>query len=162
MNLLRLAAPTFRSDREWTFDVPPTVLWDRVTSTQDYPGWWPWLERFRPESGFCAGARWHCTVSPPLPYVLRFTVHLDDVDAPNEVTARIDGDIRGDAVLTVEAAPGGSSARVRSSLAPANPLLRGVGTAMRPLVEWGHDWVLDTGRRQFVDRAFSEPVPDGD
>jgi hypothetical protein len=41
-----------------------------------------------------------------------------------------------------------------SALRQANPLLRGFGMVARPLVEYGHDWILDEGRRQFVERAF--------
>lgn len=143
-----------RSDRTWTFDVGPDELWEAIAATDSYDRWWPWLREFDGAGGLSAGESWRCEVSPPLPYVVRFDLHLDHVEPAREVLARVTGDIVGSAHLTVGGAPAGSTARLRSSLRPANPLLRSFGTVARPLVVWGHDWVLDTGLRQFVSRAL--------
>jgi hypothetical protein len=40
-----------------------------------------------------------------------------------------------------------------SHLEPGNSLLRAVARLAAPVVRYGHDWVLDTGARQFIDRA---------
>ena len=148
-------ARSFRSDRGWSFEVGVDRLWDRFTTVEQYADWWPWLHAFDPVGGFRAGASWRCVVAPPLPYVVRFTVRLDRVEEGRRVDASVRGDVRGDATLTVgDDGRGGSTARLRSELAPANPVLRGVGLVARPMVEWGHDWVLDQGLRQFVSRAL--------
>jgi hypothetical protein len=145
----------FLSDRSWTFDVSDDALWERLSSVEEYTQWWPWLRRFDPVGGFNEGARWHCEVAPPLPYVLRFSVHIDHIEPGRGARASVHGDVTGDAVLSVGGGGNGSStARLRSQLAPANPVLRRVGRLARPVVEWGHDWVLDQGRRQFVASAF--------
>lgn len=145
----------FDSDRSWDFSVSAEELWHRLASVDDYASWWPWLRRFDPERGMTAGARWECEVAPPLPYVVRFTVRLDRVDEACSVDSTVSGDIRGVARLDLlPTDDGGTRARLVSSLAPAQPVLRAVGRAARPVVEWGHDWVLDQGRRQFVARAF--------
>lgn len=147
-----------RSDRSWSFDVGPDQLWDAIASTHAYERWWPWLRRFDAARGLEPGETWRCEVSPPLPYVVRFGLHLDHVEPAREVRARVTGDIVGSARLSVDGAEAaGSTARLRSSLRPANPLLRSFGAVARPLVVWGHDWVLDTGLRQFVTRAL-EPT----
>ncbi len=156
MTLLHPHPAAFRSDRSWHFAVAPEDLWEQLTVIDDYPRWWPWLERFRAIGGFQAGARWACTVSPPLPYDVSFSVLLEEVDPARSVTARVVGDIEGVAALDLVAAEEGCTARLRSELAPANPLLRRAGAAARPLVEWGHDWVLDQGRRQFVAAALPD------
>lgn len=148
-------APSFVSDRDWTFEVTPDELWSAMVETDRYPSWWPWLRRFDPGEGFETGARWHCEVAPPLPYVVRFSVTLDRIEHGSSARATVDGDVRGDALLTVDdLGDGRSSARLRSRLAPANPVLRNVGRVARPVVEWGHDWVLDQGLRQFVERGL--------
>ena len=146
---------SFRSDRSWRFAVSSAELWDCLTITEDYPNWWPWLRRFRPDGGFRTGARWSCTVSPPLPYDVQFSVLLDEVDPARRVRARVDGDVRGDAVLSICGDRGGCTARLQSSLTPAHPVLRSFGTVARPVVRWGHDWVLDQGQRQFVAQGLS-------
>ena len=148
---------SFTSDRAWEFDVGTDALWDRLSTVDDYGHWWPWLRSFDPTGGFAVGARWRCEVAPPLPYVVRFTVHLDHIDDGREAAATVSGDVRGSARLTVQASDaGGSQARLRSELAPANPVLRSFGLVARPVVEWGHDWVLDQGLRQFVGRALPD------
>ena len=123
----------------------------RITDVEHYSSWWPWLRRFDPGTGFQPDARWRCEVAPPLPYVVRFVLTLEQVDAPQRAVARVSGDIGGAATLTIEPGPGGGTrARLVSQLAPTNPLLRSVGALARPMVEWGHDWVLDQGQRQFA------------
>jgi hypothetical protein len=145
---------TFCSDRTWHFATSPDHLWEQLTAIEQYPTWWPWLQRFQPIGGFQTGARWACSVSPPLPYDVAFSVLLDRVDPTRSVHARVVGDISGDARLTIVGSPGGCTAQLRSNLAPATPLLRRVGAVMRPVVEWGHDWVLDQGQRQFLAAAL--------
>ena len=148
----------FESDRNWAFELGPDRVWSRITSVPDYAGWWPWLRRFEPVGGFQEGAHWDCEVAPPLPYVVRFTIHLDDVEVGREVAATVSGDIRGTAQLTLsDHGDAGCRVRIRSRLDPVDPLLRCVARLARPVVGWGHDWVLDQGRQQFVDRAFDDP-----
>lgn len=147
------ATGPFRSDRTWQFDLAPDELWDRIASCERYPDWWPWLRSFDPSTGLTTGACWRCEVSPPLPYMVRFTVHIESIDRSRRggrITASVAGDVRGGAELCIDPDGSGATARLRSALEPANPLLRGVGRVARPAIEWGHDWVLDEGRRQFV------------
>ena len=124
-----------------------------MSDIPSYRTWWPWLARLDAEA-FEEGARWHCAVQPPLPYVLRFAIHLDVVDAPHRAEATILGDITGTARLTVEPDGDGSEVRLESQLAPANAFLRGVARVAAPVVRFGHDWVLDTGAGQFRRRAL--------
>ncbi len=142
-----------RSDRRWQFAVDPATLWVAMSDTAAYRTWWPWLARLD-GGAFEAGARWRCAVQPPLPYMLRFAIHLDVVEAPHRAEATIDGDITGTARLTVAATDDGSEVRLESQLAPANAFLRGVARFAAPVVRFGHDWVLDTGAGQFRRKAL--------
>jgi hypothetical protein len=144
----------FRSDRAWRFDVDRDDLWERIAAVGEYQAWWPWLRSFEPGDGLVAGSRWSCEVSPPLPYTVRFEIRLDRVEVGQAVESTVSGDIMGTARLTVGSGAGGSRARLVSALQPANPLLRGFGLVARPLIERGHDWILDEGRRQFIERAL--------
>ena len=102
-----------------------------------------------------AGDDWRCTVSPPLPYTLRFTIHLDAVEEPRLVTSHITGDIRGTASIEIAPMPGGSELHLTSMLTPSRRAFGFVATIARPIVRRGHDWVLDTGAEQFVSRALA-------
>ncbi len=149
-------AASFHSDRSWHFDVPPDQLWERVNATSEYPSWWPWLHEFDGTGPITEGSRWSCAVSPPLPYTVRFVIEFRRVFVGRAVESEISGDIAGWARLTIDDRHDGSSARLESALHPTNLLLRGVGSLARPLIEFGHDWILDEGRRQFVTRAFHD------
>lgn len=126
-------------------------LWLRIVATDQYVDWWPWLREFDDDRGFVNGTHWRCTVSPPLPYVMRFSIHIDEVVAGRTVSAHVDGDIGGTARLSIEPLTRRTcEARLVSELAPSDPALRLVGAMARPLVRWGHDWILDRGREQFI------------
>jgi hypothetical protein len=149
---------SFASDRTWEFDVEPSRLWGRLTAVDEYRSWWPWLRAFRSDEGFTDQSCWECEVAPPLPYTVRFTVLLEEVEAPRHVRASVGGDLTGEAELSLRSEAGGrSTVRLRSCLTPTDPLLRRVARLAPPMVRWGHDWVLEQGRRQFVDRAADGP-----
>lgn len=136
------------SDRLYDFPVDPPALWSMIKGVDDYPRWWPWLRRFDAR-GLEAGELWTCTVQPPLPYTLTFTIAIDEVVEHERVVAKIGGEISGAAQLEIVETADGCRARLTSQLAPANRFLQAVAVFARPVVRLGHDWVLDTGARQF-------------
>ncbi len=145
-----------RSDRDWAFDMTARQLWNDITATDRYADWWPWLQQFDRGDGFVSGATWRCEVSPPLPYVVRFTVHLEEVTPLKAVTARVTGDVEGSARLVIDPTSRRTChARLISDLAPKDRWLRVAGLFARPVVRWGHDWVLDRGREQFIEHNDS-------
>jgi hypothetical protein len=70
--------------------------------------------------------------------------------------ASIDREIAGNARLEIGPLPNGDAcnARLVSHLAPTNGMLRTIAKLARPIAQFGHDWVLDTGARQFRSRAL--------
>ncbi len=145
-----------RSDRRFTFGQPPEQVWGAMARTTEFTRWWPWLRRLEAE-GLVSGDVWSCHIQPPLPYFLRFTISLDEVIPGESARATVAGDITGTAALTLAPTDdGGSEARLVSDLAPASSVLRAFSVVARPLVVWGHDWVLGEGIRQFRDRALAE------
>ncbi|MET0145708.1 MAG: SRPBCC family protein [Ilumatobacteraceae bacterium] len=137
------------SDRRYRFAVPPADLWSSLAATDHYRSWWPWLRAFDGD-GLVSSADWHCTIRPPLPYTLRFTIHLHEVDRPRVVTADISGDIAGTARIDVEPHGAGSELHLTSTLTPSSRAFGIVAKLAKPIVRRGHDWVLDTGAGQFA------------
>jgi hypothetical protein len=88
-------------------------------------------------------------VKPPLPFTLHFDVTLVEVVDHDLVRARIEGDITGWARLNAIDCDVGSEFRLISELSPASGALRLMTRVARPVAAFGHDWVLDTGARQF-------------
>lgn len=144
-----------RSDRRYDIAAEPEVVWPTLSSVADFPTWWSWLERFDGER-LAAGEQWNCVVRPPLPYRVHFTVTIDEVVERSSVVATIRGDIAGTARVDVTPAAPGSTLRLRSALGPSQAWLRVLARVARPLVAFGHDWVLDTGAKQFSSRLAAK------
>ncbi|WP_436795020.1 SRPBCC family protein [Actinospongicola halichondriae] len=142
-----------RSDRSHHFDRSAAEVWEALTRTDDYRSWWPWLRRLD-GAAMEAGAEWECTVQPPLPYVLRFAIAIDEVDEALRVTASVHGDIRGTAELTLSETDAGCDVRLASVLEPANRGLQVISTLAPPVARFGHDWIVRTGVDQFRRQAW--------
>lgn len=141
------------ADRTYRFEQPPRVVWDAIGRVDAYRDWWPWLRRFEAD-GLLVGDRWVCTVRPPAPYALRFTITLDGIEEHRRIDATITGDLRGEAAVSLAPIAGGCEVRLTSALAPTSPPLRAVMRVTPWLGRFGHDWVLDQGLRQFRRRAL--------
>jgi hypothetical protein len=163
--------------------LPRETAWSLMSQVERYQSWWPWLRQFE-GGGLSAGDEWRCLVQPPVPYLVRFRVVIDHVEAPGLVRARVLGDVVGDATLTLESSsePGESAgvrvgqngdagtvdsagaagcvARLHSSLAPGNTALAVVSRFAAPIARFGHDWVLDSAARQFIARAVEPALGD--
>jgi hypothetical protein len=108
------------------------------------------------------GRRWragdrqraHGTVIPPIPYRLRLDVRLQQCDRPRLIEAAIDGDVRGQAALRLDAAGGGTRAQVAWSLRMHSAPLRVAARVAYPLMRWGHDGVVDMAVAGFRQRAL--------
>lgn len=130
-------------------------MWATLNRVTEFSSWWPWLRHFE-GAELVSGSVWECVVQPPLPYALRFTVTLDQVVAPRLVHATVAGDVAGSASLVLEEDGAGCLAVFNSSLTPYQGVLRVVATLAPPVARYGHDWVLDTGARQFADLVASQ------
>jgi hypothetical protein len=140
------------TDRRYRFPFGPDEFWRRISLVDHYQAWWPWLHRFDAK-GLDAGDVWSCTVHPPVPYAVRFTLALDEIEPDRSVAARIDGDIVGRATLSVERDGTGSCVRLVADLQPDKQSLKMMSLIARPLVTFGHNWILDVGVRQFTERS---------
>ena len=142
------------SDRRDAFDVAPAELWQAMEQVHAYRRWWPWLRELE-ATALAPGAIWTAVVQPPLPYRVRFDIRITEVQPGVLVRAQVTGDIVGSAHLEIAPTPTGSELRLVSDLAPEHRVLRAVAQVAGPVVRLGHQWVLDTGVRQFRDRALA-------
>jgi hypothetical protein len=149
---LRSVRP-FRFDRRWVFEVPPDELWRVLSRTDQFPTWWKWLRRFDSD-GLVEGGESRCVIRGALPYSLSFAVRVVELQPPSLVRADVSGDLAGPARLEIEPHPDGSTARLVWEVDLRSPILRPMVRVARPLMEWGHDWVVDTGIRQFERHAL--------
>jgi hypothetical protein len=144
-----------RSDQRHSFDASPEELWAAMVSVDRFRSWWPWLRRFD-AAGVAPGDVWTATVQPPLPYRLTFDLLLTEVQRPRLVAVDVTGDIEGAARLEVTRRGSGSELHFTSELTPTSSVLRAVAQVAPPVARFGHQWVLETGLRQFRTGAFDQ------
>jgi uncharacterized protein YndB with AHSA1/START domain len=144
----------FRLDRRFDFALTRDEVWSRLTRTEDFPRWWPWLRRIEGD-GFVEGGTTRIAVAAPVPWVLRLELRVTDLVEGESVDVDVSGDLSGTASLSVAATAGGSTARMAWSVSPSSPALRLATRMTYPLVVFGQNWVVNAGLRQF--RTAVEP-----
>ncbi len=115
------------------YDLPLSSqgVWSLISEASHYRRWWPWLRAF--DAGALAEREeWRCEAQPPDPCPLGFRVVIEHTEAP--VLVR--------------------------SLAPGTTPLPLVSRFAGPIARTAHDWVLDSGARQFVSRGVQPLVGD--
>lgn len=147
-----------RSDRTFTFGAPRPAVWQALGAVDAYTTWWPWLRRLD-AAALAAGETWHCTIRPPVPYTVRCTIRLDELETRRMVAATVAGDISGHARVELADDAAGTSVRLVSHLAPSGRWT-GLVTPIAPRVaRWGHDRVIRTAAAQFA-AALGRPAVD--
>ncbi len=130
---------------EFLFDTAPEKLWDLIGQFDQFEHWWPWLTDFRVEGdGLGVGSVLLGTVAPPLPYRMRLRVQLLGCRRPHSIDAVVGGDLVGDARLRLDPADGGTRAQVAWTVEMRQPAMRLASRVGRPLLQWGHDRVVET------------------
>ena len=130
--------------RAYGFPVSPAELWDTIEEVDQFEGWWPWLEEFRLEGDtLTAGAVLHGVVAPPLPYRMRIRVELTQCERPHRMEARIRGDLEGEAQLVLRPEGTGSNVEVAWTVEMMQRPMRLASRMAHPLLQWGHDRVVE-------------------
>ncbi len=140
-----MAAPVFTHRGGYSFGLTPDDLWSRIEDVDQFEGWWPWLSEFRLDGdGLTEGSLLEGVVTPPLPYRMRLTVELGRCERPHLVDATIKGDLRGEARLRIRPEGGGSMVGMAWRIEVHQPVMRVAARFGRPLLQWGHDRVVET------------------
>jgi uncharacterized protein YndB with AHSA1/START domain len=147
------------TEHRYDLPLPREDVWTLISEVSSYRHWWPWLRAFE-AAALAEGEEWRCEVQPPVPYAVRFRVVIGHVEAPRLVCADISGDVVGHATLQLDEGISGCTATLQSSLAPGNTTLQVISRFAAPIARFGHDWVLDSGARQFIARAVEPLVGD--
>ncbi|MBF6554595.1 MAG: SRPBCC family protein [Acidimicrobiales bacterium] len=151
-----MGAPVITYQRDYRFDLAPDRLWDSIEEVDQFERWWPWLTEFRLEGdGLSAGSVLHGVVTPPLPYRMRLRVELVDCDRPHAIDATIGGDLIGIGRLRLRPAAEGTLAEVSWRVEMRQPAMRLASRIGRPVLQWGHDRVVEVTVAGFRQRIES-------
>jgi hypothetical protein len=90
-----------------------------------------------------AGSVLYGVVTPPLPYRMRIRVELTQCERPVAIDATISGDLQGEAQLTMRAGDEGSLVEVAWTVEMMQRPMRLASRFGLPLLQWGHDRVVE-------------------
>ena len=137
--------PVIEYRRAYEFASTPQELWDAIRKVDRFEEWWPWLEEFRVEGdALKAGSVLYGVVAPPLPYRMRIEVDLTYSDPPREIDALIHGDLEGVARIEMRPSSAGTTIEVAWTVEMMQRPMRLAARFGRPLLQWGHDRVVET------------------
>jgi hypothetical protein len=133
------------------FDVTPGELWLSIEHAEQFEGWWPWLQEFNLEGGkLRSGAVMHGIVTPPVPYRMRVDVELVACRRPTAIDAVVHGDLEGSASLRIRRSGlGGCTVEATWSVEMMQTPMRIASRFAHPLLQWGHDRVVEITVRSF-------------
>ena len=155
-----MAPAVFTHRGVYPFELPPEQLWERIGEVEQFEGWWPWLSEFRLEgNGLAEGSVLHGVVTPPLPYRMRLRIELGACRRPHDIEATVGGDLTGEAHLRIRPRLDGSLVSMAWTIEVRQPVMRLAARVGRPLLQWGHDRVVETTVAGF--RRRIEPVDPG-
>jgi carbon monoxide dehydrogenase subunit G len=136
--------PVVTYRREFEFGLRPDALWERLEHLDQFQRGWPWLQEFRMEGDpLTVGCVLHGVVVPPLPYRMRVRVELTRCDPPGFVEAIVGGDLVGPARLVLRPEGTGSRVEVAWTVEMMQRPMRLASRFGRPLLQWGHDRVVE-------------------
>jgi uncharacterized protein YndB with AHSA1/START domain len=142
--------------REYEFSISPAELWDVIEEVDQFETWWPWLEEFRLEGGSLEkGAVLHGVIAPPVPYRMRVRIELTRCEPPHSIEALIHGDLEGEASLEIRDRGIGSSVDVAWTVEMMQRAMRLADRMAHPLLQWGHDRVVEVTVAGFRRRLSS-------
>jgi carbon monoxide dehydrogenase subunit G len=151
--------PVFAYRRTFEFPLSPAALWARLEQVDQFENWWPWVQEFHVEGdGLAAGTVLHGVVAPPVPYRMRIRVELTRCERPGSIDAVIGGDLEGEASLRTRDDGVGSQVEVAWTVEMMQRPMRLASRFGRPLLQWGHDRVVETtvtGFRRRLDATES-------
>jgi hypothetical protein len=148
--------PVIEYRRAFDFGLAPADLWASIERVDQFERWWPWLQEFRMEGeSLAAGSVLYGVVAPPLPYRMRIRVELTRCEAPNAIDAVIGGDLEGLAWLRVHSEGDRSRIEVAWTVEMMQRPMRLASRFGLPLLQWGHDRVVDTTVAGFRRRLAS-------
>jgi carbon monoxide dehydrogenase subunit G len=130
--------------RSFEFACTPQRLWEAMQEVDQFEAWWPWLEEFRLEGGSLkVGSVLHGVVAPPLPYRMRLRVEITRSEPPTEIDAVVHGDLEGLASIEILPTDVGARAEVAWTVEMMQRPMRLAARFGRPLLQWGHDRVVE-------------------
>jgi len=146
-----VSVPEYSFLTHWRFDnARLTEVADIIEDTTSFPSWWPQLFRtvtiVKPGAVHGLGQVAYCECRARLPYTLRFTYTVVDVDYPNGSTVSSTGDLIGTGIWRLAQRDGGVDTDYEWRVRLEKPFLRLLSPIARPFLAANHEWSMARGQ----------------
>jgi hypothetical protein len=144
-------------DGTFTFPVSVAELWATMVQVDCFSSWWAWLQDFSVEGeGLRPGTVLRGIVAPPLPYRMHLDVVVEECVPEHHIAALVHGDLEGSARLTFDGDDAATRAHATWAVEMKQRPMRLAANIARPLLQWGHDRVVDATVAGFRRRLVGE------
>lgn len=132
------------------FDAPPGELWDDLAHVERFERWWPWMRDVRLEGeALQAGSAISFEVVPPVRFRIQVRVDVTDSRRPDFIVGAVSGDLSGTARLDLRPWAGGGRCEVAWDVELADPKVRRIIHAARPVLLWTQRWAVEIALHGF-------------
>ncbi|MBV8950504.1 MAG: hypothetical protein JOZ99_06495 [Actinobacteria bacterium] len=134
----------------FTFPLAPQRLWALIEDPANFERWWGWLHDVHcTDPLITAASVLTGVVDPPVPFSMRVRVTIDECEPARHIAASVGGDLRGTAGLDIDGDGGDASVAIGWDVEMMQPQMRVASLVARPVLQWGHDRVVEAAVRGF-------------
>jgi uncharacterized protein YndB with AHSA1/START domain len=128
---------------EWDVDAPIEAVFDALADPRTYPEWWtPVYQQVDAPGPPAAGSVSKQRFKGRLPYVLTMNSEIVRLERPREFEIRVNGDLTGRGVWTLEERGGRVHVRFDWRVIADRTLLRVLTPVLRPVFRWNHAYAI--------------------
>lgn len=149
---------TYHFVTNWHFQAPIERVWEELVNVSAWPTWWPSWRKAQfhgAESQSQLGSIVDNEVRGTLPYSVRFTTEVIQIQPPQLVEVKSSGDAVGNGKWVLERRDDGTAVTYYWDIATSNPVFNFLGklSFVRAMIEKNHDYVMDDGFRALKQRV---------
>jgi hypothetical protein len=132
----------------WRFRALLAPVWDLIYHSDDWPAWWPGVERVEKIGGGDAediGSVRRYTWKSKLPYRLAFDMRLTRVEPMAIIEGEAIGELTGKGRWQLDADGDVTNVRYDWNVSTTKPWMNLLAPVARPLFKWNHNVVMNWG-----------------
>jgi uncharacterized protein YndB with AHSA1/START domain len=133
----------------WSFQAPIESVWQLLSKSEDWPGWWPGVEAVelleKGIDGGEVGSLRRLTWKSRLPYKLRFDMRTVRVEKPILLEGRANGELAGTGRWQLRQKGDWTRVQYDWQVATSKRWMNLLAPVARPLFAWNHDVVMRWG-----------------
>lgn len=133
---------------EWHLDAPIDGVWAALTTPQEWPRWWPFVQavvELEPGDADGVGSLRRYTWSSKLPYRLSFELRTTVLERPTFIEGVAAGDLNGRGRWRLTAIGDTTRVQYEWTVTTEKSWMNALAPVLAPVFAWNHDQVMRAG-----------------